>query len=167
MAPPADPVLFQAICTPPRSFSRGLFRVLAGLLAVLATLTATVFLIIGAWPVLPFLGLEVCFALGMVVFHARRTARISEIILLTADRLTVTRTDARGRREEVMLDPYWARSIYIPRPAHAGVLRLESRGRGAEIGQHLGGDEKVSLHEALSAALARAKQPVFDNPQLR
>ena len=54
-----------------------------------------------------------------------------------------------------------------PHPANAGVLRIESRGCGVEVGRHLGAEEKASLHEALAGALARARRPDFDNPQLR
>ena len=167
MAPPADTVLFQAVCTPPQSFSRRGFRVLAALLALFGGVTATLFLLLGAWPILPFLGLEVGFALALVALHARGAARTAEVLVLTADRLTITRTDTRGRREEIVLDAYWARVVYRPDPAHAGVLRLESRGRNAEVGRHLGAEEKASLHEALAGALARARRPDFDNPQLR
>jgi uncharacterized membrane protein len=167
MAPPGEPVLFQAVCTPPRSFSPRGFRVLAGLLAAFASVQAVMFLMIGAWPILPFLGVEIGFAVALVAIHARGAARIVEILMLTPDRLVITRTDARGRQEEVVLDPYWARTVYRPDPAHAGVLRLESRGRSTEIGRHLGAEEKASLHQALADALARARRPDFDNPQLR
>lgn len=167
MAPPAEPVLFQAVCTPPRSFSPRGFRVLAGLLTLFATIQATMFLMIGAWPILPFMGVEIGFAVALVAIHARGAARTVEVVMLTPDRLVITRTDARGRHEEVVLDAYWARTVYRPDPAHAGVLRLESRGRSAEVGQHLGAEEKASLYEALAGALARARRPDFDNPQLR
>ncbi|MEO3471310.1 DUF2244 domain-containing protein [Roseomonas sp. CAU 1739] len=167
MAPPAETVLFQAVCTPPRSFTPQGFRVLAVLLALFAGVTATLFLLLGAWPILPFLGLEVGFALALVAFHARGAARMAEVLVLTPDRLTITRTDARGRRKEIVLDAYWARAVYRPDPAHAGVLRLESRGRSAEVGQHLAAEDKASLHDALAGALARARRPDFDNPQLR
>lgn len=166
MAAPAEPILFQAVCTPPRSLSRGGYKVLAALLGVLAALTGLVFLAIGAWPVLPFLGLEVGFALALVALHGRGAARCAEILRLTPEHLRISRTDRRGRREEVVLDAYWARLSYIGRPGHAGVLRVSSRGRGTEIGRDLSAPEKLALRDALQAALSAARQPVFDNPQL-
>lgn len=167
MAPPAEPVLFQAICTPPRSLGARGLRAFALLLGAFAGVTATMSLVIGAWPILPFLGLEVGFAVALVALHTRAAARMMETVVLTPGRLTITRIDARGRREEVVLDPYWARAVYRPNPAHAGVLHLESRGRRAEIGRHLVAEEKASLRDALAAALAGARRPDFDNPQLR
>ncbi len=167
MAAPAEPVLFQAVCTPPRSLTPGAFRVFALLLGMLALATGGLFLAIGAWPILPFLGLEVGFALGLVALHARGAARAAEIVVLTPERLTIRRMDARGRREEVALDAYWARIVLADRPGAAPVLRIESRGRAVEIGRDLVREEKASLRDALAEALARARDPRFDNPQLR
>jgi uncharacterized membrane protein len=167
MAAPAEPILFEAVCTPPRSFTPRAFRVLALLLAGFGGLTAMLFLALGAWPILPFLGLEVGFALAVVALHGRGSARMMEVVVLTPGALSIARTDARGRREEVALDPYWARLDYAENPAHAGVLRVVSRGRTVEIGRHLTAEEKQALHRALAAALARARRPDFDNPQLR
>ena len=167
MAPPAEPVLFQAVCTPPRSLNARGFRAFVVVLGLFAAAQAGVSLLAGAWPILPFLGVEVGFALALLTLHVRGAALQAEIVVLTPQRLTVTRIDGRGRRHEVVLDPYWARAIYRPNPAHAGMLTLQSRGRQVEIGQHLVAEEKASLQAALAAALAGARRPDFDNPQLR
>jgi uncharacterized membrane protein len=167
MGAPAEPILFEAVCTPPRSLSRRGFRVFVALLCAFSALTGLLFLALGAWPILPFLGAEVGFALALVAMHGRGAARSAEVLLLTPGRLAISRTDSRGRRDEIELDPYWARLTYVENPAHAGVLRIDSRGRAIEIGRHLSAAEKLSLRDALAAALARARQPVFDNPQLR
>ncbi len=167
MAPPAEPVLFQAVCTPPRSLNARGFRAFVLVLTLFAMVQAGVFLLAGAWPVLPFLGVEIGFALALLALHVRGAARQAEIVVLTPQHLTVTRIDGRGRRHVVMLDPYWARATYRPNPAHAGVLTLQSRGRQLEIGRHLVAAEKASLQAALAAALAGARRPDFDNAQLR
>jgi uncharacterized membrane protein len=160
-------VLFQAVCTPSRSFTKRGFRVLAGLLVAASGVTGAMFLALGAWPVVPFLGAEVAFALTLVAMHARGAARATELLLLVPGRFTILRTDARGRRAEIVLDPYWARVTYREDPGHAGALLVESRGRAVEIGRDLGAAEKATLETALAAALARARRPEFDNPQLR
>lgn len=169
MAAPAEaePVLFQAVCTPPRSLSPTGLRVLAAVLGGCAGVTALIFLLLGAWPMVPIMGGEVGFVLGMVALHMRRSARCMEVLLLTPARLSVTRMDGRGRWEETVLDPYWARVDLMAQPGRAGMLRLVSRGRRVEIGRDLGAEEKESLGEALQAALAKARRPDFDNPQLR
>lgn len=159
MTAPAEPVLFQAVCTPPRSLTRRGFRAFAVLLGLGSAAVGGLFLAIGAWPVLPFLGAEVAFALGMLAMHARGSARRAELLLLVPGRLSIARTDARGRREEIVLDPYWARLTHHEDPGHAGTLLLESRGRQVEIGRDLSAGDKASLHEALKGALVRARLP--------
>jgi uncharacterized membrane protein len=167
MTAPAEPVLFQAVCTPPRSFTKRGFRVLALLLVAASGVTGALFLALGAWPVIPFLGAEVALALGLVAMHARGAARTTEMLLLVPGRFSILRTDARGRREEIALDPYWARVTYRAQPGRAGALLVESRGSAVEIGRDLGAAEKATLEAALTAALTRARRPDFDNPQLR
>jgi uncharacterized membrane protein len=160
-APAEDRVLFQAVCTPPRSFTWRGYRVLAALLVGSSGLLGLLFLLLGAWPVLPFLGAEVVFALGLVALHARGAARRSELLLLVPGRLCIARTDSRGRREEIVLDPYWARLTHREDPGNAGTLLLESRGRSVEIGRDLAAEDKASLHAALRDALAQARKSFF------
>jgi uncharacterized membrane protein len=157
MTAPAEPILFQAVCTPPRSLTPRGFRVFALLLGGFSLALGVLFLAMGAWLVLPFLGAEVAFALALVALHARGAARRSELLLLVPGRLTVARTDARGRREEIVLDPYWARLTHREDPGNAGSLVLESRGRVVEIGRDLAAEDKASLHAALRDALAQAR----------
>jgi len=71
MTPPRETILFEAISTPPQSFTVRGFRVLAGLLILAAAIPAAVFFALGAWPVLPFIGLEVGAALAALLWHAR------------------------------------------------------------------------------------------------
>jgi len=166
MTAPAEPILFQAICTPPRSLTRRSYRVFALLLAGCSVALAALFLLMGAWPVLPFLGVEVGFALGLVAMHARGAERCSELVLLVPGRLSIARTDPRGRRQETILDPYWARLTHREDPGHAGTLMVESRGQVVEIGRDLTAEEKSALHDALQGALVRARRPDFDNTAL-
>jgi uncharacterized membrane protein len=167
MTAPAEPILFQAVCTPPRSLTPRGFRIVAWLLGQFSAAVGLLFLAIGAWPVLPFLGVEVAFALGMLALHARGAARRAELLLLVPGRLSIARTDSRGRREEIVLDPYWARVTHREDPGHAGSLVIESRGQVVEIGRDLAAEDKASLQHALHSALARAREPRFDNAQLR
>jgi len=167
MAPPQETILFEAISTPPQSFSARGFRVLAGLLILAALVPASVFFALGAWPVLPFIGVEVGAALAALLWHARASRRISEMVLLTDAGLSIRHVDHRGRVVRSVLDAYWAK-VELDEPSpRAGRLLLKSRGRVLEIGRHLSAPEKTELADALRGALARARRPDFDNPQLR
>lgn len=125
------------------------------------------FLVLGAWPVLGFCGLEVALVLGLFAAQRRWSRRAMEVLLLTPDRLVVRRTGSRGRPEELSLDPYWARLTLRERPGRVSALVLRQRGRDLEIGRLLGEDQKRDLAAALEEALRRHREPRFDNPQLR
>lgn len=125
------------------------------------------FLALGAWPVLGFTGLEAALVLGLLSAHRRGARRAMEVLVLADDRLVVRRTDARGRREEVAFDPYWARISLEERSGTVSRLVLTERRRGLEVGGLLGEAERRELAAMLTDALRRYREPVFDNPQLR
>jgi uncharacterized membrane protein len=168
MAPqPEPPLLFEAISTPPPGLPpRGLLAVAGGLAGVSA-LVGVLFAWFGAWPVLGFAGLEVLAVVGLLALHRRGSRREFELVRLADGRLTVLRTDRRGRREELALDPYWARLFLQERPGRVSALVLRQHRRTVEIGAMLGEDQKRDLAAALGDALRRYREPVFDNPQLR
>ncbi|MDB5316719.1 MAG: hypothetical protein JWO26_3447 [Rhodospirillales bacterium] len=163
MSAAPDPILFEAVITPPSSFSPTGYRVLAGLLCAGAALPATLFTIMGAWPVLGFIGAEVPLVLLLILRQARGARRVREALVLTQAGLTVTRTDHRGRERALHIDPYWAR---LEQDATGG-LTLVQRSRRISIGQHLGEADRDDYAAAIRTALARYRTPIFDNPQLR
>lgn len=167
MTPPRETVLFEAISTPPQSFTVRGFRVLAGLLILAAAIPAAIFFALGAWPVLPFIGLEVGAVLALLVWHARASRRLSEMVLLTDAGLSIRHVDHRGRVVRQEIDAYWAKVEWDEAAPRGGKLLIKSRSRVLEIGRHLTAPEKAELAHALRAALARARRPDFDNPQLR
>lgn len=144
---------FEAIITPPRSFTRGGFLVVAALLGGGAVLSGGLFLAMGAWPVLGFLGAEIALALALILAHARWSGRESEVIVLDGGVLRVTRTDRRGRREMRELPAYWAR---VERPAGGGAA-VVLHGERIGFGRHLTREECDDLAGALEAALRRGR----------
>jgi uncharacterized membrane protein len=161
------PLLFHAVYAPPMTLGmRGLLLV-AGFFALGSLMTGVLFLVLGAWPVLGFCGVEVAFVIGLLVLYRRRARRSREAVELREGRLTVLRHDDRGRAEELALDPYWARLRLEERLGRVSGLFLVQRGRTVEIAAMLGEDEKRDLAGALGEALRRYREPVFDNPQLR
>jgi uncharacterized membrane protein len=161
------PVLFEAVCTPPRSLDARGMRIVAGLVLGASAMIGLLFLALGAWPIIGFTGLEAALVLGLMVLHRRWSLRSVEILVLTEDRLTIRRTDFQGRREEVQVDPYWARLRLEERPGRVALLVLRQRGQAIEIGKLLGDEQKRDLAGALDEALRRWRDPVFDNPQLQ
>jgi len=121
---------------------------------------------LGAFPVIGFNGAELILAVTLYAVNLR-AARASEIILLTPERLTVTRVDPRGRRSETVLAPYWLSVRLEERKGSVPVLAIVGRRQRCVVGSHLGEAEKRDLAQALQAAFNRLRSPRFDNPQTR
>jgi uncharacterized membrane protein len=162
-----ETILFEAVTSPPPTLSARGMRWLAGLAMAAAAVPAVLFALLGAWPVLGFLGGEVLLVLGLVAAHRRWNARAVETVRLEGGRLLVRRADGRGRQEASELEPYWTRLDLRERQGTVPVLVAHARGRQVEIGRFLAAEEKRALAEALEAALRRYRTPRFDNPQLR
>jgi uncharacterized membrane protein len=161
----AQALEFEALIVPHRSLTRTGVRLVAGAMLVLSATVAVRFWLLGAWPVVAFSLADVPLIIVLLAINIRR-ARASELIMLTAQTLTVVRTDPTGRRQHLSLPSAWLRVDLNAERGGPRIL-LSSHGRGCEIGSFLHEPEKLSLFDALSAALYRVKNPRFDNPQLR
>lgn len=167
MSGAGETILFEAVTRPPAALSARGLRWLCALAVLAAAVPAIIFTLMGAWPVLGFLGLEVGVVLGLVAMHRRWSRAAVESVRLTEGRLLIRRADGRGRQDSADLDAYWTQVTLEERAGAAPVLTASARGRSAEIGRFLAEDEKRALAEALQAALRRYRNPVFDNPQLQ
>ncbi len=156
--PPAEPEIFSAIITPHRSLSPNGFLIFMLCLGGLSFISGVVFVMLGAWPVFGFFGLDVL--LVYWAFRANfRAARAYEEVTVTASALTVRKVNQRGGVREWTLNPVWVR---LDRIVHDefGIERLflVSHGRRLSIAGFLGAEEKASFARALSTALGEAKR---------
>lgn len=163
-APPGEPMLFSALVTPHRSLNRAGFFVVMGLIAGISFVGGVVFFLVGAWPVIGFLGLDV-----VLVYWAFRVnylaAAAYEEVTVTPSELRVKKVSARGKVAEWSLNPIWTQ-LERERHEEFGLLRLSlvSRGRNLVVGSFLGPAEKESFAAALSAAIGEAKRGVTRTP---
>src|SRR6266481_10087545 len=159
-----EPELFSALLTPHRSLNRTGFVVLMVFVSVVSFVAGVAFLMMGAWPVLGFFGLDV-FVIYWAFKVNFRTAQAREEISVTPSELRVRRISHRGHAAEWVLNPLWVR---LDQQVHQeyGVERLYlvSRGRHVSIGRFLGPEEKASFAKALNAALVAARRGVSYNP---
>src|SRR5882757_7764870 len=160
----SQPKLFSARLTPHRSLNRTGFLVLMAFLTAVSFAAGIAFLLMGAWPVFGFFGLDVLVIYWAFRINFRRAAAIEEISV-TPSELRVRRVSHRGHVVEWVLNPLWVR---LDQKTHAefGIERLYlvSRGRHVSIGSFLGPDEKASFAKALMAALQAAKRGITYNP---
>ncbi len=159
-----QPELFSALLTPHRSLNRTGFLVLMAFVSVVSFAAGLAFLLMGAWPVLGFFGLD-----ALAIYWAFRVnflrAKASEEISVTPSELRVRRVSHRGHVVEWVLNPLW---VQLDQKTHAefGIekLYLVSKGRRVSIASFLGPDEKASFAKALLAALQAARRGPSYNP---
>ena len=154
----AEPEIFTALLTPHRSLNRTGFVVVMGFLSAVSFAAGIAFLIMGAWPVMGFFGLDVLAIYIAFKINFRR-AKAYEEISVTLSELRLRRVSHRGHVMEWVFNPLWVRLDQI---AHEefGIERLYlvSKGRRVAVASFLGADEKASFAKALSAALAAARR---------
>ena len=160
----AEPTLFSALLTPHRSLNRTGFLLVMGAIGVMSFVAGIACLMIGAWPVLGFLGLDVL-AIYVAFKINFRSAKAYEEILVTPSELRLRRVSHRGHVMEFAFNPLW---VQLDQVIHEefGVERLflVSKGRRVALASFLGPDEKASFAKALLAALAAARRGPIYNP---
>ena len=160
-----QPELFSALLTPHRSLNRTGFLVLMAFLCAISFAAGMVFLLMGAWPVLGFFGLDLLAIWWAFRLNFRSAHVAREEITVTPSELRVRRVSHRGHVAEWVLNPLWVR-LDQTGDAEFGIdrLYLVSSGRRVSIGSFLGPDEKASFAKALLAALQAAKRGPVYNP---
>ncbi len=153
-----EPPIFSAVVTPHRSLNRTGFLIVMAAVSVVSFVAGTVFLLMGAWPVFGFFGLDVL--LVYWAFRANyRAAAAYEEVTVTAGELRVRKVSHLGRTSEWSFNPLWVR---LERDCHEEFglrgLFLVSRGQRLPIGSVLSPQERESFAAALAAAIGEAKR---------
>src|SRR4030088_1325742 len=107
---PAQPELFSALLTPHRSLNRTGFLVLMGFVSAVSFAAGFAFLLMGAWPVFGFFGLDVL-AIYWAFRINFRNAKATEQIWVTPSELRLRRVSHRGHVVEFVLTRFGCSSI--------------------------------------------------------
>ena len=160
----ADAKLFTALLTPHRSLSRSGFLALMIFIGGVSFIAGIAFLIMGAWPVFGFLGLDVLAIWWAFRVNYRRSEDTEEITV-TQSEIRVRRVSHRGQVSEWVLNPLWVQIDHVTHQEF-GIeqLFLVSRGRRVSIARFLGPEEKASFRKALTTALQAARRGPTYNP---
>ena len=153
-----EPKIFAATLTPHRSLGSTGFLILMLCIGALSFACGMLFLLLGAWPIFGFLGLDVL--LIYIAFRINfRAARAYEEVTITASELKLRKVSHHGVVREWTLNPLW---VQLDRIVHEefGIERLflVSRGRRLAVASFLSPNEKASFAKALAAALGEAKR---------
>lgn len=125
---------------------------LLGVAVLISGVVAIAFTLVGAWPVLPFAGIEIM-ALWLTLRHVAQHSSDFEKISRQGERLIVeSRSGSRRQRHE--FHSYWAR-LRVEKPPDGADSRLflGSHGREVEIGKRLTGEQKRTLASELQKQL--------------
>ena len=156
-APAPDQTLFSATLTPHRSLSPLGFRLVMALIVAGSLVQVVPMVLMGAWPVGFFFGLDIlAIYLAFRISNAR--ARRAEQVLLTRAELLVRRFGWRGDVDEIRFNPFWVR-LKTEEDPDFGMQRiaLVQRRQELEIGAFLAPFEKADFAREFGGALARAK----------
>lgn len=158
-----DTVLLDQVLRPSPPLTPRVLLIILGIVAALNVAIAVYFFLRGAWPIAPFLGLDVAL-LGWAFRASTIAARREERVTLTPSRLRVARKPPKGPPREWSFNPYWVRVEMAEPHDHWSQLTLWSHGKFLRIGQFLAPDERARFAGTLKDALRSAKLSWPGNP---
>lgn len=151
-----DAAQFRALLTPHRSLGPKGFMILMCAVGAVSFGTGLLFWMIGAWPVIGFMGIDV--ALVYIAFRLNfRALRVYETVALTGAALTVTRVQPSGEEQIWSFNPYWVRVTLEERIGRSSELSISSHGKRLVFASFLTDPERENFAAALGRALASAK----------
>lgn len=155
-----EPILLDETLRPSPPMRPRPLLIILGATALFNIAFALSFILRGAWPIAPFMGLDV--ALLAWAFRASTlAARRSERVTLTPSLLRIEQRPAKGAVTEAEFNPYWVR-VDLQRPTeYSNRLFLHSHGRALQLGAFLAPEVRESFANALKSALSTAKNARF------
>lgn len=152
----ALPIYMDRVIAPHRSLTpRGAVVLLAVVMAF-NVMVAIFLLVVGAPPVLPFLGLDVL-ALWLALRASDRAARRVERVQVTAEAVTVSREDEKGARTVWTSPTAFTRVGVDHLGEHETRVRLMIYRRRLTLARSLSPDERTRFANALQDAIRAAR----------
>jgi uncharacterized membrane protein len=157
----ADPVLLDTTLRPSPPLSAKTLAIIVAVVAGINLAFMLYFVLQGAWPVAPFMGLDVAL-LAWAFRESRIAARAHERVTLRASELKIEYHPAKGAATQTAFNPYWVRVDLQPWTEYSNRLYLRSHGRSVQVGAFLAPAMREGFAEALKSALSEAKRPDFE-----
>ena len=117
------------------------------LLTLIPCVIGIVFCFLGAWPILPFVGLEVV-ALAYAFFYINKHEADYESISIEGESLIVERCVAENISQHV-INTYWVKIVQHELPNGELHLYLQSHGKELEVGRYLTRKQRELLAKQL------------------
>lgn len=155
--PGAARLYLDAEIRPNRSLPNPAFWVLMAAFGVISFTAGIAFMLLGAWPVLGFFGLDV-----LIVFLAfklsYRDGRRLETIKVTEEEIRVARRSPFGHLTAFRVPLAWTRVELAGEGEPDVQARLTHKGRNLIIGAMLSPKEREALAEAVRGAIEAARR---------
>ena len=153
---PHGKMIFYKQIKPQRSLThRGFCYLICGL-GALGLIISTAFLLMGAWPVLGFMIIDVL--LVYLVFQLSfQAADNSEKIEVFLDKINIWYFKGNDCVDCIQLNPYWTKAQYKVQTNGRSFLRLISHGSKIEIGKFLNSRDKKELAQQLDKCFVSLK----------
>ena len=150
-------VYLDAVLEPPRSLStRGLNRVMM-MLGAFSGLFSLGFLLVGAWPVVGFLGVEIL-AIWLVFQWSFRAQTARTYVRVTAEEVDVRKVDGWGRERRASMASHFARVEFDRTVTGPHALRLTTSRSAYTLGEFLTPPERESFARRLMQAISDARR---------
>jgi len=151
-----SPVFDVITLWPHRSLSQRGFTILLLILGSLAIAIGLGFFLIGAWPVIGFMGLE------LLVLYAAfrlnyRDGKASEQLLIHEKGLDLVRISPKGAQQIESFHSHWLSADIVPQKGKRKKLILRHHHHEYEIGAFLPPAEKKGVKKLINERLAAAR----------
>lgn len=147
---------YRVVLTPYRSLPPQGFLLLMVAVGLVSFVAGMAFLLMGAWPVFGFFGLDV-----LVIYVAfrlnYRAGRLYETVEIDSTRMTLMRFHPSGDAERFDFNPLWARLRLTTGIDGRTGLAIASHGRELPFAAFLTDDERRELASSIDRALATAR----------
>lgn len=154
-----EPIYFKAVLRPNPPLPPVACLCLVAAVAAVNIAIALIFVLRGAWPVTPFLGVNVL-VLAWAFLSSSRAAKRREELELRSSELRVDCYPARGEPQHVGLNPYWVRVEFDEPLWGKRAITLASHGKRLQIGSFLSPGDRASFAKALVSALGIARRAI-------
>ncbi|MEM7021122.1 MAG: DUF2244 domain-containing protein [Pseudomonadota bacterium] len=148
----APTAVLDVVLYPNCSLGQTGFAALMAAIVVVSVAVGAGFMMVGAWPVTGFLGLDVLLVYLALRWN-RREARRAEYVRLDGAALKVRRLEPNGRSQDWSFEPYWVRVVLESMGPYDNRLSLRSHGRELVIGAFLTSAERREVADVLNQAL--------------
>ncbi|MEC9249904.1 MAG: DUF2244 domain-containing protein [Pseudomonadota bacterium] len=150
------PVFMDAELAPNRSLRNPAFLALMVAIGLISFTAGMLFITIGAWPVMPFFGLDAI--LVWVAFRiSYRDGKAREWVRVDARDIEVIRRHPTGHMRRFRLPTAWVKLDLINPKEHHSQVALRAHGKALVLASFLSPEERGDFADALAQAITRAR----------